>query len=42
MFVLWRLLGLRRLLALLVLRKAWQIYRSRRSSSQPESQGQTP
>jgi hypothetical protein len=33
MFVLWRLLGVRRLLALLVLRKAWRMYRSRKLGS---------
>jgi hypothetical protein len=30
MIWLWRFIGLRRLLALFVLRKAWQMYRSRK------------
>jgi hypothetical protein len=33
MFFLWRVLGLRRLLALLVLRQAWRMYRKRREAS---------
>jgi hypothetical protein len=33
MFFLWRLLGFRRLLAVFVLRKAWQMYRSRKPGS---------
>jgi hypothetical protein len=32
MFLLFRFLGLRRLLALFVLRKAWRMYRARRQS----------
>jgi hypothetical protein len=32
MFFLWRLLGFRRLLAVFVLRRAWRMYQSRRSS----------
>jgi hypothetical protein len=33
MFFLWRLLGFRRLLAVFVLRKVWQMYRSRKPGS---------
>jgi hypothetical protein len=33
MIWLWRLLGLRRLLALVVLRKAWRLYRSRNAAN---------
>jgi len=32
MIWLWRLIGLRRLLALVVLRKAWRMYRSRNAA----------
>ncbi len=33
MFLLWRLLGVRRLLALFVLRKAWRMYKNRKPGS---------
>jgi hypothetical protein len=33
MFLLWRFLGFRRLLALFVLRRAWRMYKSRKASA---------
>jgi hypothetical protein len=33
MFMLWRLFGFRRLIALWVLRRAWRMYRSRKPGS---------